>query len=152
MVTTVCKRNRGETEQQYKFRICDMRDTYGLTWQEVANILNDEFGKERSITTYRRWYMDYKEGYDACLKDTEDGVTPQNSEELIEDIQKERMKLADERSQVRAMYRRISREETLKEIAKEACENIELKDLTLDVKPTPYKNSECEAILCRYRS
>ena len=124
-----------------------MRDTYGLSWQEVADILNEEFGKERSITTYRRWYTDYKDGYDTCMNDVKNGCSIED-ENATDEIQKERIKLADERSQIRAMYRRISREETLKEIAKEACENINLKDLTLNVKPIPYKDSECEAILC----
>ena len=69
--------------------------------------------------------------FDANLeaRETEDDVpiiSDATSEvrELLDQTRKERLKLSDERQQVTAMYRRISREETLREMAIEAAREV----------------------------
>lgn len=144
-------RRIGETASEYKYRICSYREECGIGWQKVADILNAEFGVEYTPDGYRKWFDRHGKQVEKNLVDEGRFLHDDNDLESnidTADIIKERMKLADERNAVKAMYRRISREETLKEIAKEACQNIQLKDLTLKVKPQPYENSACEAILC----
>ena len=49
----------GETEGEYQIRICSLREDYQLTWDDVADIINQELGFEFSESRYRRLYAKY---------------------------------------------------------------------------------------------
>lgn len=103
-----------------------------ITWQEIADKINKETGYKYSETTYRRMYKKL-----SLLDDS------------ILNLQKEKVKVSDEKSQLRAYVRRIAREETLKEIASDVVKEISNK-IFLGEYPTkthPSKNSFLEAIL-----
>lgn len=48
------KRIDGETQDQYFYRICKMKDVLGFTWPQMAEIFNKEFGKDCGDTSYRK--------------------------------------------------------------------------------------------------
>lgn len=104
-----------ESEKDYCFRICELKDLYDLSWQDVANLLNDDLNYSYSPDKYRKEY--YK-----CKK-----VESENQVEMLSeldnsllDIRKEKVKLQEERTQINSLVRALAREETLKEIALEA--------------------------------
>ena len=106
---------------------------YGLTWQGIADRIFDSYNVDRS----EKWYRDYAKKFSIEIIDpTEDenyeveGITEETIEDEYDDIdeeailkalklevQKEKVKLSDERIQNNAYIRAMAREETLKEIA-----------------------------------
>ena len=55
-------REKDESLLQYKIRICGDREHYGLTWDEVAQVLNDETGENFGESKYRKWWYAFSEG------------------------------------------------------------------------------------------
>lgn len=55
-------REKDESPIQYKIRICGDREALGLTWDEVAAILNEEFGDNFGESKYRKWWYAFNEG------------------------------------------------------------------------------------------
>lgn len=47
-------RKPGETQDQYFYRICKMKDILGFTWPQMAEVFNKEFGKDCGETSYRK--------------------------------------------------------------------------------------------------
>lgn len=110
----------GESSLDYMRRICDSKKQYKLTWQDVTNIINEELGYSYSESWYRKSYQ----SGDFSNTEEEDA----EYQKFIR-IQEERIKLSDERAQVRADRRRITREKTLLDIAKVALESLEARRL-----------------------
>ena len=45
-----------ESDDQYFYRVCSMKDSLGFTWPQMAEIFNAEFGCNKGDTAYRkRW-------------------------------------------------------------------------------------------------
>ncbi len=126
-----------ETDHEFCLRICGLKDAWDLSWQDIADIINGELGAQYSPDKYRKEYT--KE-----IKTT----TEQQLDELDEailDFKKEKIKVQEERSQVNSLVRALAREETLKEIAKDAVEAMGSKKLLKSPKPLKslYRNYNC---------
>lgn len=138
-----------ETEQEYKIRCFQEKNNFGVTWQDLADILNCQLKKNYSPDAYRKQYTRYKKTLEDL--DQEDYVNDLN--ELLMEMKKERVKLSDERTQNNSYIRKLAREETLKEIALEYAKVMEKKPLLyepviLDDKYTsPDKNREAILLL-----
>ena len=128
-----------ETELEYKKRIYLYRDLYDLTWNDIADVINNELNCNYSSDKYR------KESYKILDKQASQLL---QAEDKIFEYKKERVKLNDQRLQINALTRLVAREETFKEIAIEAASNIS-KNKIFDVpKNINVKNAEKKAILC----
>ena len=55
-------RDRDEGLTEYKIRICSEREQLGLTWDEVAQVLNEEYGDNYGESKYRKWWYGFQEG------------------------------------------------------------------------------------------
>lgn len=55
-------KERDESPLEYKIRICENREEYGLTWDEVAQVLNEEFQENFGESKYRKWWYAFQEG------------------------------------------------------------------------------------------
>ena len=87
------------------------------SWKDIAKYMNDEFLDNKKPDYYRKHY------WNLTRRKKSDNV--ENNEDILEDllsIKRERAKLSDEIVQNNAYIRQLSREETLKEIAKEYAE------------------------------
>ncbi len=128
-----------ETELEYKKRIYLYRDLYDLTWNDIADVINNELNYNYSADKYR------KESYKILDKQASQLL---QAEDKIFEYKKERVKLNDQRLQINALTRLVAREETFKEIAIEAASSIS-KNKIFDVpKNINVKNAEKKAILC----
>ena len=119
-----------------------IKEDFGLTWNEISTIVYNKFGIDRSREYYRRRAIDV-----ASNKNCD---TP-NFDDRMRSIRKERMKLSDQIIQNNAILRRISREETLKEIAKDLAENMNHCKILKPPKADEINNHsdrDVEAILC----
>lgn len=48
------KRMDGESQDQYFYRICKMKDVLGFTWPQMAEVFNKEFGTDYGDTSFRK--------------------------------------------------------------------------------------------------
>ena len=124
--------NKGinETEAEFCERIFKLKFVEDLTWREVAYILNKELDKNLSEDAYRKranklnisndgeeivnqlsWENINKNAIELSFNDEFDE---------LDEILKEKQKLKDERTQINSILRRITREETLKEMVHDA--------------------------------
>ena len=59
------KRMIGESQDEYFYRICNMKDSLGFTWPQMADIFNNEFGCSKGDTAYRKKWAAFKSVLDA---------------------------------------------------------------------------------------
>ena len=108
--------------------LIEMKTQYKeLSWQDIADLVEEKYGVLHSRHWYSRYYNDYIISYQGYKPEEVDEVDPYQEKLLT--LQKEKVKISDERNQNRAYIRRLAREETLKEIALEAVKNISNKKL-----------------------
>lgn len=126
------KRIDGESQDQYFYRVCNMKDSLGFTWPQMAEIFNNEFGCNKGDTAYRKRWAAFKSVLDANT----DKIVGENKylEELKTEkrnIEKERKKLQTEKLEYNKWLREEARDELI-------CEHIcqAIKELpALDVPP-----------------
>ena len=141
-----------ETDDEYKIRCFQFKaDNPSVTWVELTNKLNYELNLSHDSTTYARQAR--RLGIVAPASVPTDVATVTNEDKLREillEIKKERIKLSDERIQNQAYVRKMSREETLKEMAVEVASMMNAKKmLTVPSKPlTMTGGVKREGILC----
>lgn len=135
-LTQMCGAEDITCEEFIEYLVVNKEDA-GLTWTDIANLVLKFYDEEHGESYYRKKYGTQKS---------------ENIENKLAELQKERLKLSDERTQLRAYMRRISREETLKEIAVNAVEA--LKDVKQLIPPkaitssyNPFDYSPDEALL-----
>ena len=130
-----------ETEEEYCARIFRARFTDGLTWKEVANIINTELNKDLGEDAYRKKASkiippyNIKSNWNSGVCEVEQSTLTDDLE--LDEVLKERQKIKDERNQINSIFRRITREETLKEMVKDA---VSLMDEKFKLNPIESKN------------
>lgn len=139
------KIRENETEEEYVFRIISYHDTDRLTWPEIADIIKSQTGYVRDSSIYRKRFKAYcRQGL--IQEDKED----RGYDDLIAakiELQKERVKISDERIQTNAYIRQIAREETLKEIAVKCAKEMSSKKILDDFTPSKHIPGNKSAIL-----
>lgn len=56
MADTIWTKKATETPEECVLRICSLKEQYGMTWQEITNILNRELQKSYDESHYRKAY------------------------------------------------------------------------------------------------
>ena len=126
--------------------LIEMKTQYKeLSWQDIADLVEEKYGVLHSRHWYSRYYNDYIVSYQGYKPEEVDEVDLYQEKLLT--LQKEKVKISDERNQNRAYIRRLAREETLKEIALEAVKNISNKKLLPIYNKPITVNKDKEAIL-----
>ena len=124
------KRQPTETESAYIWRLGQAKDNgiLDLTWTEIANLINKEFREDiseyRSESAYRKKYAIAKEFADGNVFKS----TSSSSDILhqIQELQKERIKLSDARTDYNRLVRREARKESYADMVKNIiCENVD---------------------------
>lgn len=112
------KRMETETEDQYFYRVCSMKDSLGFTWPQMAKIFNEEFGCNKGDTAYRKRWSAFKSVLDANT----DKIV--GEDKYLEEVKAERRSLEKERKKLQTEkleYNRWLREEARDELI---CEHI----------------------------
>ena len=74
------KRMENETDDQYFYRVCKMKDDLDFTWPQMAKIFNEEFGCDQGESAYRkRWAA-----FESVLEANADKIVGGNSSYLNE--------------------------------------------------------------------
>ena len=137
------KRNQDETALNYIGRMCSVKNDLGLTWEELAQILNAELNENLSVRSYRRRYNEWL----SSIAETQEESESLTFDEIL-NIKKERIKLQDELSQINNLVRLQAREEAMMEMASEAAkEAAKIKVFDSPIKLIPKQSSLKEGIL-----
>lgn len=109
-----------ETPNQAIYRICKHKDEIG-TWEDVRNVLNDMLGENLSSSAYRKKFQYFEQ----IMKDNEDLFFENKNylddlKEMKREIQKEKIKLSDERTELKKLYREQARRESFLDVVKRA--------------------------------
>ncbi len=142
------KRMENESDEQYFYRICNMKETLGFTWPQMAEIFNNEFGCNKGDTAYRKKWSAFK----SVLEANTDKIVGENKysndlQEQIDELYKAKRSLADQRREYNRMLVNDARADNLAEKLIEAANLVPLKDYS-SVFTFKNKTSVEEAILC----
>ena len=119
------KRHKEEGILEYEYRICGYKDQIG-TWQDVADLLNEQLGQEYTESKYRKQYQEMSKI--VAIKD----ATTCSESELLEEIKEQRrllekakIQMRDERNEVSRLYRENARRESFSDMIKRCIEGYE---------------------------
>ena len=142
------KRMNGETDDQYFYRICSMKESLGFTWPQMAEIFNNEFGCSKGDTAYRKKWAAFNDVFNANV-DKLVGENTYSSElkEQLDEIYKAKRQLWDQRREYNKMLTSDARADHLAEKLIEAANAVPLKDYS-KIFAFKSKNSSEEAVLC----
>ena len=106
------KRLPDESQDQYFYRICNMKESLGFTWPQMAEIFNKEFGCNNGDTSYRKKWAAFKSVFDANADKLvgEDKYLEEIKQAKYE-LEKERQKLYATKVESNRNLRLESREE-----------------------------------------
>lgn len=118
------------------------KSLFNLTFYDIADEMNERFNHSYSEGYWRRRY------HSLASDILEEVSADENKDDALMALKLERYKLADERTQANAYYRRLSREQTIKEIAIEVADKISSKKILPQFDVAHRANDSKEAILC----
>lgn len=137
-------KNSEETNEQFIERVFEYKREVRskFSFDNLAEWMADEIGivKDRRIwgRMYKKWLLNNEPEAKQLAIDS--------MQDLLVEAQKERFKMSDERAQTRAYMRRIAREETIIEIAKQTAEAMSAKKV-LNCNTPIQTTAEKEAII-----
>lgn len=122
----IYNKNLEENLKDYKIRLCKNKDIYGLTFQDIANLINKESGENKSESVYRKWWTAYNEGYQDAERNSldNDDIIKEYEEKRIE-AEKAKYRFFDQRNSYNKIVREQARFEELKDIVKTYLDNME---------------------------
>lgn len=111
----------GESYKDYKIRLSKNKDLYGISWKDIAELLNNVSGNNYNESTYRKWWKAYSEGMNDYSNTQED-----NSEIDIKkvELEKEKIKFYDQRRAYNKIVRESARTENLFKIVSDSLKNV----------------------------
>lgn len=142
------KRMENETQDQYFYRVCNMKDSLGFTWPQMAEIFNKEFGCNKGDTAYRKRWTAFKTVLDANTdKIIGDNKYSSEIQDQIDELYKAKRRLADQRREYNKMLVSDARADNLAEKLIEAANIAPLQNYAKSFKFNG-ATSEKEAVLC----
>ena len=128
-MNTNLKRMENETDEQYFYRVCNMKDALGFTWPQMAEIFNDEFGCNKGETAYRKKWAAFKTVLDANAdKIVGEDKYSSDIQAQIDELYKAKRQLYDQRREYNKMLVSDARADHLTERLIEAANLVPLKD------------------------
>ena len=124
------KRLPEESQDQYFYRICNMKDSLGFTWPQMAEIFNKEFGCNNGDTSYRKKWAAFKSVFDANADKLvgEDKYLEEIKQAKYE-LEKERQKLYATKVEVNRNLRLESREELFYENIRDTIQTLPMPEI-----------------------
>jgi hypothetical protein len=142
------KRLDNETQEQYFYRICSMKESLGFTWPQMTAIFNNEFGCSKGDTAYRKQWAAFNKVFNANVdKIVGDNVYSQELKEQLDEIYKAKRQLWDQRREYNKTLTSDARADHLTERLIEAASIVPLENYSNMFK-FENSNSEEEAVLC----
>ena len=121
-------KRKEESITSYSIRLYKNRKNYGLTFQECGDLLNEVSGEDFSEAKWRRPVQHYLEIQEYLEQENPTGVDSDVLEEIeLEkiELQKQQIRMRDQKRELNAIIRRQARLENLEDYFKEVTENFE---------------------------
>ena len=141
------KRLEGETQDQYFYRICSMKESLGFTWPQMAEIFNAEFGCNKGDTAYRKKWAAFNDVFNANVDKLVGEKNCSNElKEQLDEIYKAKRQLWDQRREYNKILTSDARADHLMEKLIEAAKIAPLQNYS---EMFEFKNSDSdeEAVL-----
>ena len=123
------ERMPNETRDQYFYRICNMKDSLGFTWPQMAEIFNNEFGCNKGDTAYRKDWAAFERIFNANAdKLIGDNNYLDEIREATNELYKVKKQLSDQRREYNKVLAYDARAEHLTEKLIEAANLVPLVD------------------------
>lgn len=122
-MTSEYKRQSGESEEEFIYRVCSAKDLIG-SWQDVADIINEQLGYEYTESKYRKQYQAFQRMFEANRERISPGGEYADLQELKRELQKERVKLQTEKSEYARWIREEARDDLIAEKIVEAIRDL----------------------------
>ena len=123
MTSNEYKRQSGESEEEFIYRVCCAKDLIG-SWQDVADIINEQLGYEYTESKYRKQYQAFQRMFEANRERISPGGEYADLQELKRELQKERVKLQTEKSEYARWIREEARDDLIAEKIVEAIRDL----------------------------
>ena len=142
------KRMPDETDDQYFYRICKMKDDLGFTWPQMAEIFNEEFGCNKGESAYRKRWTAFEKVLEANTDTlfSNDSSYVNEIKEATNELYKAKRQLYDQRREYNKMLVSDARADHLVEKLIEAANIAPLKNYS-DVFVCGGNRSNKEAVL-----
>ena len=142
------KRLDGETQEQYFYRVCSMKESLGFTWPQMTEIFNTEFGCDKGDTAYRKQWAAFNKIFNANVDKLVGENTYSNElKDQIDELYKIKKQVSDQRREYNKLRTSDARADNLAERLIEAANLVPLQDYS---NIFTFKNvtSNEEAVLC----
>lgn len=127
-----------ENDEQYIWRLGRYKDSglLDMSWDDIADVMNRELGMEDSPLaedSYRKPYRQAKRFYDAGVfsESSDEGYLAELREERHE-LEKEKVKVRDERNELRRILREQARKESFRDQIVKCIEECDVRHLDYD--------------------
>ena len=110
------QRYENESNEEVIYRICNEKEQIG-SWQRVADVLNELLGFEYTESKYRKQNQDFQKIFGANQSKfaNAEAILAEIKEEQLK-LEKEKVKLRDERNELRRVIREEARKESYKDL------------------------------------
>ena len=123
------KKMENETQDQYFYRICMMKDNLGFTWTQIAEIMNDELGLNCGESKYRKDWWAFNRIFNANVdKLVGDNTYSNELREQIDELYKVKKQVSDQRREYNKIRTSDARADNLTEKLIEAANLVPLQD------------------------
>ncbi|WP_342423188.1 hypothetical protein [Paenibacillus sp. FSL E2-0178] len=115
MTPIIIKRESSDTTiDDFLIRLGDNLEAYGLTWTQADKLLNDECEEEYSESRWRKRYNSYIEFKPIILSEYGNKVVVQEIRDATVELQKETMRLRDQKREYNQLIYKEARFDNLK--------------------------------------
>lgn len=129
------KRIENETDDQYFYRICKMKESLGFTWPQMAEIFNNEFGRNIGDTAYRKRWTAFNDVFNANVdKIIGDNAYLNEIRDATDKFEKERYKLEATKIEINRNRRQDSRQELFYENVAKAIKRLPMPEIAVSRK------------------
>lgn len=122
----ILKRREDESFNAYHIRLFENKKEYGITSEEIADLLNKEMGSNHGESKWRKDYAQYKKWKDYIITSNLDKEIVRKYEELKLESEKEKIRKQDQTREYRKIIKNQARFERIKDDIYEAI--LELED------------------------
>ena len=141
------KRLEGETQDQYFYRVCSMKESLGFTWPQMTEIFNAEFGCSKGDTAYRKQWAAFNKVFNANAdKLVGENAYSNELREQLDEIYKAKRQLWDQRREYNKILVSDARAEHLTEKLIEVANAMPMHDYS-DMFEFKSDSSDKEAVL-----
>lgn len=104
------KRNKNESVLDFKVRLCENKESYNLTWEQIKDIINEETRSKGTANSYRKWWRRHRQENESSTQ-VEDFSLTEIDEKMIElDLEKKK------KQTITSMYNKVVREEARRQM------------------------------------